>query len=178
MVTRPALIRFLVARGASPDDAADLIQELYLKLDRVPIASVSEPRAYLYRMADNLMLDRRRSALRRSRRDDEWTGLQADAQIDRDPQPSAEQILISRERLSRVMKVLDALPARTSEAFRRFRLGGETQKAIAADFDISVSAVEKHLQRAYRAVHKVKAELDADDEAACRLRVTDGTRDE
>lgn len=178
MIARPALTRFLVARGASTEDAADLIQELYLKLDRVPIASVSEPRAYLYRMADNLLLDRRRSSLRRLRRDDEWTGLQSGVDLDRDPQPSAEQVLISRERLAAVMKALDALPARTAEAFRRFRLGGETQKAIAADFDISVSAVEKHLQRAYRAVHDVKTRLDADDEAACRLRVTDGTGDD
>ncbi len=178
MVVRPALIRFLVARGSSQDDASDLIQDLYLKLDRVPIASITEPRAYLYRMAENLRLDRVRSSLRRSRRDEEWTGLQSGIELDRDQQPLADEALIARERLSAATRVLDALPVRTSEAFRRFRIEGETQKDIAADLGISVSAVEKHLQRAYRAVLAVKVQLDVEMDGPCRQISTDGNFDD
>jgi RNA polymerase sigma factor (sigma-70 family) len=187
MVVRPTLIRFLLARGALPEDARDLIQELYLKLDRVPLATVTEPRAYLYRMADNLLLDRRRSALRRSRREDEWTGLNSGIDRERDEYPAADRVLIARERLTVLTGALDApvltgaldaLPERSSEAFRRFRIEGESQRDIAAAFGISVSAVEKHLQRAYRVVLGVKAQLDAEDDASCRLNETGGIVDD
>lgn len=178
MVVRPTLIRFLLARGALPEDARDLIQELYLKLDRVPLATVTEPRAYLYRMADNLLLDRRRSALRRSRREDEWTGLNSGIDRERDEYPAADRVLIARERLTVLTGALDALPERSSEAFRRFRIEGESQHDIAAAFGISVSAVEKHLQRAYRVVLGVKAQLDAEDDASCRLNETGGIVDD
>lgn len=178
MGVRPALIRFLVARGASLDDASDLIQDLYLKLDRVPISSVTDQRAYLYRMAENLRLDRIRSSLRRSRRDEEWTGLQSGIELDRDQQPSADEALIARERLSVANRILDELPSRTSDVFRRFRIDGQTQKDIAAELDISVSAVEKHLQRAYRAVLAMKVGFDVEDGGPCRQVSTDGILDD
>ena len=44
MDLRPALLRFMIARGASPEDAADLVQDLFLKLDSgVAAASCSNP---------------------------------------------------------------------------------------------------------------------------------------
>lgn len=178
MVVRPALIRFLVARGTTIDDASDLVQDLYLKLDRVPISAVTDQRAYLYRMAENLRLDRIRSSLRRSRRDEEWTGLQSGIELDRDQQPPVDEALIARERLSFANRILDGLPSRTSDVFRRFRIDGQTQKDIAAELDISVSAVEKHLQRAYRAVLAVKIGFDVEDEAPCRQVSTDGILDD
>lgn len=178
MVVRPALIRFLVARGTTMDDASDLVQDLYLKLDRVPISAVTDQRAYLYRMAENLRLDRIRSSLRRSRRDEEWTGLQSGLELDRDQQPPADEALIARERLSFANRTLDGLPSRTSDVFRRFRIDGQTQKDIAAELDISLSAVEKHLQRAYRAVLAVKTGFDVEDEVPCRQVSTDGILDD
>ena len=63
---RPALTRYLLARGMSPADADDLIQDLYLKLDGYRGGPVGEPRAYLYRMTHNLFLDHRRFSPRRT----------------------------------------------------------------------------------------------------------------
>ncbi|CAM3196640.1 RNA polymerase subunit sigma-70 [Sphingomonas antarctica] len=166
---RPALARFLAARGAQAAEAEDLLQDLYLKLGEATIGPVAEPRAYLYRMANNLMLDLRRSAARRAGREEAWTDAGLGAQRDMDPQPSAEDALLARERLTVVTNVLAALPERTRDVFRRYRLGGEPQKDIAADLAISVSAVEKHLQRAYRAVVEARAALDADLVAPRRL---------
>ena len=158
MALRPALLRFMMARGASSEDAADLVQDLYLKLDQAGSTPVAEPRAYLYRMADNLVLDQRRSAQRRARRNEAWVGPDPD----RDDRPSTEAVLIARERLGHIERALRALPERTADIFRRFRLDGQSQRTIAAALDISLSAVEKHLQRAYRAVLAAKTEIDAD----------------
>ena len=61
---RPALVRFLRARGAG-EEAEDLVQDLWLKLCAGPTGPVDDALAYLYRMADNLMIDRYRARARR-----------------------------------------------------------------------------------------------------------------
>lgn len=164
MASRPALLRFLRARGASPEEAEDLIQDLYLKLDSQPIGDVAEPRAYLYRMADNLMLDRRRASQRRDRREEAWSDLDGAG-----ARPATDDALIAQEQLSLVSAALATLPERTVEIFRRFRIEGERQKDIAAGLDISVSAVEKHLQRAYEVVLAFR-QGGAENEGPRRLR--------
>lgn len=158
---QPALIRFIVARGTSYEDAHDVVQDLYLKLERVPVDTMIEARAYLYRMADNLVLDRHRASQRRVQRDDAWMEANSDVRTDYDEQPSADRVVMARQSLSRVNRTLDALPSRTADIFRRFRIEGEAQKDIAADLGISLSAVEKHLQRAYGAVLSTQQEIDA-----------------
>ena len=148
---RAALLRFLRARGAG-EDADDIMQELWLKVDRMEAAGpIADPRAYLFRMADNLMHDRVRANVRRSNRELAWgqTGYDAGGQ---DEAPSVERTLAARQRLRQVERALATLGERTQVIFRRFRIDGVTQSRIAQEEGISLSAVEKHLQRAYRTV--------------------------
>lgn len=165
---RGALLRMLSARGATPDEAEDLLQELFVRLETQAIGPVGEPKAYLYRMADNLFLDRRRAETRRAAREQRW------GEQDNELRPTPERELIGRERLALVSAALAALPERTVEIFRRFRLDGESQRAIGDNLGISLSAVEKHLQRAYRAVTDIRARLDAESEALRRPSCDDG----
>ena len=170
LASRPALLRFLRARGATAEEAEDLVQDLCVKLDGQPIGSVAEPRAYLYRMADNLLLDRRRASLRRARREEQWAGsgtFFGNSPVD--GSVAADDALISQEQLHFVSEALTTLPKRTVEIFRRFRIEGERQRQIAADLGISVSAVEKHLQRAYEIVLSLKARTDAGNDLRRRL---------
>ena len=51
---------------------------------------------------------------------------------------------------------------------------GESQRAIGDSLGISLSAVEKHLQRAYRTVTDIRARLDAEIEAPRRPSCDDG----
>jgi RNA polymerase sigma-70 factor (ECF subfamily) len=162
MMMRPELLRFLAARGMNAADAEDLAQDLFLKLESLVDAPIAQPRPYLYQMANNLLLDRRKAELRRARRDEAWTEAQSGGAIDVDERPSAEQVLIARDRLRRITAVLGALPERTAEIFRRFRIDDVSQREIARDFGISLSAVEKHLQRAYRAVLDAQRQIDAE----------------
>lgn len=147
---RPQLVRYLRARGAT-EDAEDLLQELWIKLSSGDGEGVAEPLAYLYRMAHNLMLDRKRGAQRRQRREE---GYHRDAYGDgeADDAPAAERILLAREQLRRIDRVLAALGSRTDHIFRRHRIDGIPQRDIAGELGITLSAVEKHLQKAYRAV--------------------------
>lgn len=159
---RPALLRFLLLRGAAADEAEDILQEISLKLSAETIGPVDQPRAYLYRMAANHFLLHRRAAERRTRREAEWVGAEGGERPDLDEHPSAEAGIIARERLAALQRVLDALPERTRTIFRRFRLEGAPQRQIAAEEGVSLSAVEKHLTRAYEAVMETRIRLDGD----------------
>lgn len=157
----PDLRRFMLARKCDPADVDDLLQDLFLKLDQVASGPVSNPRAYLYRMADNLLHDRRRSRRRQEERDDLWARTRAEADFSNAPDPSPEDSAISRDELARVNAALAAMPERTAEIIRLYRLEGMSQKVIAVRLGISLSAVEKHLQRAYRLLHDLRTQLDS-----------------
>jgi RNA polymerase sigma-70 factor (ECF subfamily) len=160
LASRPKLLRYVRARLGEIQDAEDCLQDLWIKLSRLESGPTADPLAYLFRMAENLVIDRRRSGQRRARREDAWTVRNSGGSPDVDGQPSAERLMIDRERLRLVEQILDELPDRTAQSFRMFRLEQIPQKQIANVLGISVSAVEKHLQRAYRAVLEAQLALD------------------
>jgi RNA polymerase sigma factor (sigma-70 family) len=160
--SQAALLRYLLVRGASSADAEDILQEVYLKLVADKIGPVTEPRAYLYRMTNNHFLGFRRTADRRTRREEDWVDVHGGNDGEIDERPSIESELIAREQLAILQRVLDRLPKRTRTIFRRFRIDSEPQRQIAADLGISVSAIEKHLTRAYEAISAAKLRLDGD----------------
>ncbi|MBB5684881.1 RNA polymerase sigma factor [Sphingobium boeckii] len=160
--SRPALLRYVMLRGATADEAEDILQEVYLKLSVGKIGPVAEPRAYLYRMTNNHLLGCRRTAGRRMRREEDWVDAHGGEEREMDEQPSVEAHIIAREQLAILQRALDGLPERTRAIFRRFRIDGEPQRQIAADIGISVSAVEKHLTRAYEVISAAKLRLDED----------------
>jgi RNA polymerase sigma factor (sigma-70 family) len=159
---RAALLRYFIARRVPAEEAEDVLQDLVVKLESHASGPVAEPRAYLYRMAENLLLDRIRSEGRRRGREQAWVAAQAGVALDADDRPSAEQVLIARQRLALVSAALAALPERTLFVFRRYRIDGVPQRQIAAEIGISLSAVEKHLQKAYQVVVEAGQRLDAD----------------
>jgi RNA polymerase sigma factor (sigma-70 family) len=158
--TRPALRRYLVLRGAAADEADDILQDMALKLADAAPGPVDQPRAYLYRMATNHLLLVRRAAGRRVRREADWVEAGAGETLETDTTPSAEAQVVGRDQLAFVQRLIDRMPERTRTIFRRFRLGGEPQKQIAADIGISTSAVEKHLARAYAEIAQIRRRLD------------------
>lgn len=143
------ILRMLAARLGNAEDAEDAAQELWLKLADVPADTIANPIAYLFRMAANLASDRRRSAMSGTARDMAWLELQPGAA----ELPNAERVLLAREHLKNVDAILMVMPERMRTAFRMFRIEGHSQKAIAEVIGISVSGVEKLLQRAYRQLY-------------------------
>lgn len=154
---RGRLLRFLAARGAG-EDAEDLFQDLWQRIATSAVSPVAEPLAYLFRAAENLIRDRRRSNVSRDRRQQDWYESAPAA----DEQPGGERLLIARERLRAAEAALSALGPRVEKVFRRYRLEGAGQAVIARELGVSLSSVEKDLQKAYRALAELKAKFDAE----------------
>jgi RNA polymerase sigma-70 factor (ECF subfamily) len=151
---RPALKRFFQAKlGASSAEADDLLQDLYLKLAQAGGAeAISSPGAYLYRLANNLTLDCARARRRALQRDSAWreTHHRAGPAEDLADLPEADAALMARERLARLMKLLDTLPAQTQRVFRMHKFDGLSYGETAERLGVSKSAVEKHMTTALK----------------------------
>ncbi|MGY2736148.1 RNA polymerase sigma factor [Sphingomonas sp. UYP23] len=154
---RARLLRFLAVRGAG-DEAEDVLQDLWQRVAASTGQPIADPISYLFRAAENLMRDRRRSDLSRERRHHEWHTA-GDAPTDL---PGGERTLIARQRLRQAESVLAAQGTRVDRVFRRYRLEGEDQASIAEALGVSLSSVEKDLQKAYRALAALKVKLDAE----------------
>jgi RNA polymerase sigma factor (sigma-70 family) len=152
---RDMIARYLRARGAG-EHAEDLLQELWIKVAAMPAEiDVADPTSYLFRMAHNLMLDRHRAGRRRSDRDHQYHAISDLTGAGHDPSPLPDRALIAKQRLAEIDRVLKSLGERTDYIFRRHRVDEVPQREIASELGITLSAVEKHLQKAYRAVRAV-----------------------
>lgn len=134
------------------DEAEDLLQELWLRAVTADSGPIAKPLSYLYRTAHNLALERYRQAARAQRRDQDWRESVSETIAGVSDEPSAERVLVGRERLRLAEETLLALGQRTATVFRRYRIEGVSQRDIAAELGISLSAVEKDLQKAYHAM--------------------------
>ncbi len=159
---RPELSRFMLSRQCDPAEVEDLLQDLYVKLASVRTGPVSNPRAYLYQMANNLLHDHRRGRRRQQERDDRWTRQMQSYDLEKDAGPTPEEKAITRDELNRVNEVIASMPDKTAQILKLYRLDGISQKSIANRLDLSLSAVEKHLQRAYRKLIDLREVMDAE----------------
>jgi RNA polymerase sigma-70 factor (ECF subfamily) len=151
---RTRIIRFLQVRGAG-DAAEDLFQDLWMRLTERQTGPIAEPLSYVMRAANNLMLDRYRSARQSDLRDKAW-GEAAATQS-----PSTETALISREQLALVEASITATGERPARIFRRFRVDGQNQRDIASEMGVSLSTVEADLRKVYAALAVIRRQFDA-----------------
>ncbi|SFR83781.1 RNA polymerase sigma factor [Sphingomonas jatrophae] len=156
---RDALLRFLRAHGAG-DAAEDVLHELWLKLQAAQTGPIASPTGYLYRAANNLMLDRYRAERQSSLRDRAWSEAAGPVVPDRSEDPSPERALIARETLAAADAALATVGERAARIFRRHRIDNVAQKAIAAEMGLSLSTVEADLRKAMRALIDARRRID------------------
>ncbi len=152
---REAMRRFFQARLGPTADVEDLVQDLYLKVVAADGgAEVREPRAYLYRLASNLMMDRWRSGRRTAARDAAWRDVVhvSGPTEDLDDAPSAEAVVAGRERLASLIEGLDRLPDKTRTIFRLHKFQDLSYAEVAQTLGVSKSTVEKHMMSALKAL--------------------------
>src|SRR3546814_558980 len=142
---REPLLRFFARRLPGDAAAEDMVQQVFERLvQRGGFDSIENAKGYVYRVAENVFADHmRRAAVRRSHAHDQF-----DESLHAGVDFSPEHVLAKKERLARAMEILQALPDRTRIIFVLRRIEGWKYQEIAERYGISVSAVEKHVERA------------------------------
>lgn len=140
------LQRMLLRRGRSPDDAEDLIQDAFLKMQEYCErgGQVRQPEGFLVRTVLRLASNARR---------DEHRHLYCDEQVENlkllvDTTPTPDEVLAGDQCLERMRDALDAVSRRTRDVLFMHRLDGLSYAQIAESLGVSVSAVEKHMAAA------------------------------
>lgn len=141
-----ALLAFLQCRLDSLADAQELAQEAYLRMLTLEHPEqIDSPRAFLFRIAANLAVDRLR--MRRLR---EATG--AGEPLEPAPElhlaPVPERHAAAAEQWRELQAALRELPAKTSRAFVLHVIEGRDFEAIAQTMKLSARMVRYHVTRA------------------------------
>lgn len=138
-----ALVRFLMARTGSKEEAREVAQEAYAKLlaldTQGPISFLA---GYLWRVAANLAIDgKRRRAVR-----ERFAGVEG---LDGEGlEPSAERVVEARQRLAIVERAIDELPPRCLEAFQLRVLNGLRFEEVGREMRISDRMAKTYVARA------------------------------
>jgi RNA polymerase sigma-70 factor (ECF subfamily) len=139
---RDELLRYLTRRFG-PNMAEDLAQEVWLRLrERNDPESLREPRAWVFRTAINLGIDK----LRREASAEKARVLERVGGVDREPDAHVEAVL----QVERLVAALEGLPGQCREAFLLHRLDGLTHEAIASRLGVSTKTIQRHIKRALR----------------------------
>lgn len=149
----PDLLSFLRRRLRDTDQARDLLQtvfeRLFIKLSMS--RDIQHPRAFLFQIARNALVDAGRRDRARDRYEEE-SPLQ-EAVDNRSP----EQILLHRECLSQLATVIAALPPKRRRIFILSRLHHLSLAEIAQREHMSRRAVRGHVERA---LAQIRAAMD------------------
>jgi RNA polymerase sigma factor (sigma-70 family) len=138
-----ALVRFLALRLGSHQEAKDVAQEAYVR-----ILSLHEPgaisflRAFLFKTAANIAIDRARSQQRRFQ--------SASARLFEELRPgpsSPEQLLGGAQELAVVQRLLGELPPKCRRALLLHRVSGLSTDEIAAQMGLSERMIRHYILR-------------------------------
>ena len=141
-----ALKRFLARFSSAAHKVDDYAQETFLKGFAAEIrAPIKEPKAYLFKIARNVVLS---DARKHKRSPSAYLEETSDVtQILDEDQALTEEWLDGRRKLALFAKAIAHLSPQCRKAFLLRRVDGLQYKQIANRMDISVSAVEKHVSK-------------------------------
>lgn len=146
--TYSQLVRFFRNRLDNSNDADDLSQDVFtLWLNRKEQTPVKESRAYLFKIANHVLIDHWRRNQRQTKSETSIDEVVHELNFEqREADPS--EIVEYQQRIQRLSEALETLPPRRREAFLLYRFDGLSQSEIAERMEISISMVEKHIAAA------------------------------
>jgi RNA polymerase sigma factor (sigma-70 family) len=138
-----ALIRFLRARVGSHNEAIEVAQEAYVRLLSLDQpGAVSYLRAFLFKTAANIAIDRQR----RHQTFDRVTGGQLFTELAETRTP--ERQLCGEQTLRQLGALIEAMPPKCRQSFVLNQIHGLDAASIAVQLGITDSMVRKYVVRA------------------------------
>ncbi len=145
-----SLLRFLSMKLGSQQEAKDVAQEAYVKilgLDQQGV--INHLRAYLFRTANNLAINRIKQRVRRK----ETQNVDVSDINLADDKVRVEQAVDARERIKKLQVLVMQLPPKCRMAFLLYKLEYLEYAEIAKRMQISESMVRKYVLQAVRYCH-------------------------
>lgn len=138
------LVGHLTRKLGNAASAKDAAQDTYLRLQHVPAEiPIRSPRAYIFRVANNVAIDYLRSETSRARY---FTSAEIpERALDA---PLADKVIDYRQRLAILEQAVAELPDKCREVFLMHKFDGFSHAEIAKELNISRSMVEKHVMKA------------------------------
>lgn len=161
-------------RSAFADRAEidDVIQEAYYRLSLLTdVAHITNPRAYLFQTARNVVLEQMRRA--KIVRIETLTEIETANIMDEEPSP--ERITAGRRELARVLALIASLPDRCRTVLELRKIHGLSQREIAQRLGVSEHVVENDAARGLRQILKTLSDDQADEPAKRSLKSDERT---
>jgi RNA polymerase sigma factor (sigma-70 family) len=139
------LVRYLTVRLQSAQEAKEVAQESYARL--LQLQQPADPgslRAYLFKIATNLAIDRLRHRKIQRRAEEQPVLLSELSAISADLGDPAEQLL-AREQVGQLLGYLQELPTKCQRVFKLHRLEGVPQHAVAERLGFSERMVRRYV---------------------------------
>ncbi len=143
------LTAFARAKGAGPDEAEEVVQDAFVRLNRYgSTEKIENDLAFLRTIIVNLIRDRfRRRKIAPVFVDYDDVGTELTGE-----EPGPDRRMEARQALARALSDLDALPELTKTVFLRYRLKGDTYQKIADECGLTIALVRRHLRDALAAL--------------------------
>ena len=162
---RTRLVNFIRRRIRDPDDAEDILQDVFhefVQAYRLP-APIEQASAWLFRAARNRIVDRFRKKKEQPLADLSASGDDADSEyrldLDLPAHDAGPEALYARALLLKALQdALDELPANQREVFVAHELEGRSFKEMAAESGVTLNTL---LARKRYAVLHLRARLQA-----------------
>lgn len=140
------LQQFLTRRLGCIDTAKDLVQDTFLRvLQNRPGEVLGNPRAFLFRVATNLLIDHHR----RQQHRDTMTLDDPERPLDQaDQGPSIERVVWSKQQVARLTRAIEELPPKCRQVFLLIKFHHLTHAEVATKLGIAQSTVVKHMIKA------------------------------
>lgn len=142
-----ALMAYLLRVWPDPSEAADLRQDIYVRVyEAAALKRPAVARYFLFQVARNLVIDRFR------RRRVVTIDLMADLEslnVFSNELP-ADRVISGRQELARLERALDRLPGRCRETFVLRKLEGLSQREAAERMEVTEHTIEKQMVKAMR----------------------------
>lgn len=139
------LVRYLTARLQSVQEAREVAQESYARLLQLPQPGAPNLlRAYLFKTATNLAIDRLRHRKIQRRTEEQPALLSELTTAPGDWGDPAEQLL-AREQVEQLLGYLQELPTKCQRVFDLHRLEGLPQHAVAVRLGFSERMVRRYV---------------------------------
>ncbi len=141
---KKALEAFVARRTGSSQVAADLTQESFLRLARLPAdKQIDNLPAFLFTIASNLVRDHQRQMIRRERLDGGEPSDELPCAA-----PGAEEQLVAQQEQVLMQQAIEALPEATRHIFLLYHVDELSYREIAERLKITPRSVEYQLRRA------------------------------